>query len=59
MDGVKWIKSSDELPSPDDRIIVKFVGCKLGNYLVLTVREGEGLGGWFEEWAYFDKKAEG
>jgi len=53
---LNWFKCPPDYPKPDDKIIVKLVGCKLGKYAYLVVREGEGLGGWFDEWAYFNEK---
>lgn len=41
------------LPEPGARIIVKFNGCKIGNYFDYTVREHEGLGH-IEKWCYYE-----
>lgn len=45
--------SNKEFPKEKDQIIVKTEGNKLGyTHAYVYVREGEGLGGWFDEWRY-------
>jgi len=52
----EWKDTSVELPVVGDEVIVKLDGCKKANYAYLRVREGEGLGGWFNGWCYAGEK---
>jgi hypothetical protein len=53
----KWININDKLPSKGEEIIAYMPGCKIGNYFIITVREGEGFGG-IEMWMPVGDKAE-
>jgi len=39
-----WNNIQDLGPSPGDVILAELNGCKMTDYAVMTVREGEGLG---------------
>jgi len=46
----------DEHPKDKDQIVVKVEDNKLGaTHAYVYVREGEGLGGWFNVWRYADE----
>ena len=50
---MEWFKCSDRFPEDKAQIMVKLVGCKMDyTHAYVYVREGEGLGGLFEEWRY-------
>ena len=51
---MKWFNTEDgEFPEAKDMIMVKLVGCKMDyTHAYVYVRDGEGLGGWFNEWRY-------
>ncbi|MBU2051560.1 MAG: hypothetical protein KKH61_21630 [Gammaproteobacteria bacterium] len=53
---MNWYRlENNEWPNTGDKIIVKPIGLKGDvNYLYLQVKEGEGLGAWFNEWCYLD-----
>lgn len=46
---MEWIKIEDKQPLPGEKIMAKLKGCKIYYYVVMTVREYEGLGH-IEEW---------
>lgn len=48
---MKWYDINEFPPNAGDKVIAKLVGCKVGNYFYLEIREGEGLGH-IERWAY-------
>lgn len=50
---MEWISIEDKFPKAGDVIIAKLSGCKICDYMFMTVREGEGLGH-IEEWKYAD-----
>lgn len=49
---MKWYNIEDKFPEPGDKIVAKTRGCKFSEWIVMTVREGEGLGH-IEEWCYY------
>ena len=53
----KWFKCLNKYPEPKDKIIIRLKGCKMDyTHAYVYVREGEGLGGWFDEWRYATKQ---
>jgi hypothetical protein len=39
-----WHTIEELEPKPDDKILVELNGCKVMDYMIMIVREGEGLG---------------
>jgi hypothetical protein len=52
---MKWYKTIDKLPKPGDVIVAKLDGCKVCDYIFMTVREGEGMAH-IKEWCYAVKQ---
>ena len=58
---MEWFKTEEgTFPKDKDQIMVKVEGNKLGaTHAYVYVREGEGLGGWFNEWRYATEEEKG
>lgn len=50
---MKW-RWPPDLPKPKQTIVAELIGCKIGKFFRLTVREGEGLGH-IKKWIPFEE----